>query len=251
MEQFLTAQIIHGDCLTELQHIAAASVDMVLCDLPYGQTQNAWDKVIPMPAMWAALRRVTKADGAIVLMAAQPFAARLICSNEAEFRYDLIWRKNKPTGFANANRQPLRSHEHILVFYRAAPFYSPQKTQGHKPANSARRTKMGDNYGAMEAAPYGGNTDRHPLSVQDFAIVNNDDPAKCHPTQKPVPLMEWLIRSYTRPGETVLDCTMGSGTTGVAAILQGRRFIGMDMNPEYVAVAQSRINAAAPMRAAG
>ncbi len=247
----MTTQIFTGDCLTEMQRIAASSVDMVLADLPYGQTQNAWDKVIDMPAMWAGLHRVSKPNAAIVLMAAQPFAAKLICSNLSDFRYDLIWRKNKPTGFANANRQPLRNHEHILMFYRAAPPYFPQKTQGHKPANTARRSKMGENYGAMVSVPYGGNTDRHPVSVQDFAIVNNDDPAKVHPTQKPVELMEWLIRSYSLPGDTVLDFTMGSGTTGVAAHLQGRKFIGIEASPEYAAVASSRINAAVPMLAAG
>lgn len=247
----MSAQITTGDCLIEMQRIAAASVDMVLCDLPYGQTQNAWDRVIDMPAMWAQLRRITKPSAAIVLMAAQPFAARLIASNEREFRYDLIWRKNKATGFANANRQPLRCHEHILVFYRAQPFYEPQKTQGHKPANSARRAKMGSNYGAMEAVPYGGNTDRHPTSVIDMPIINNDDPSKVHPTQKPVALMEWLIRSYTKPRDMVLDFAMGSGTTGVAAMLLDRDFTGIEINEDYSAVAERRIFRTEPLRETG
>lgn len=250
----MSVQIIHGDCLIEMQHIAIGSMDMVLCDLPYGMTQNTWDKVIDMPAMWEQFRRVTKPRAAIVLMAAQPFASKLIVSNEREFRYDLIWRKNKPSGILNANRQPLRSHEHILVFYRKPPTYTPQKTQGHKPGNRATQTSVGKNYGASDNtkfAAYGGNTDRHPTSVIDMPIINNDDPDKAHPTQKPVALMEWLIRSYTQPGETVLDCTMGVGSTGVAASLQGRSFIGIDMNPEYVAVARSRIEAVQPMLAVG
>lgn len=248
----MTTQIFTGDCLIEMQRIAASSVDMVLADLPYGQTQNAWDNVIDMPAMWSQLRRVTKPNAAIVLMAAQPFASRLIASNERDFRYDLIWRKNKPTGFLNANRQPLRIHEHILVFYRAQPFYSAQKTQGHEPVHAAVQTSHGKNYGAKtQRIVSGGSTERFPTSVFDVPIINNDDPEKVHPTQKPVPLMELLIRSYSQPGDTVLDCTMGVGSTGVAATLQGRSFIGIDMNPEYVAVAQSRINAAVPMLAAG
>ena len=249
----MTTQIFTGDCLTEMQRIAASSVDMVLCDLPYGQTQNAWDKVIDMSAMWAQLRRVTKPSAAIVLMAAQPFASRLIASNEGEFRYDLIWRKNKPTGFLNANRQPLRIHEHILVFYRAQPFYEAQKTDGHKNKTGYKRSQIGTNYGAVQDATkrWEGGSIRHPVSVLDIPVINNDDGAKVHPTQKPVALMEWLIRSYSRPGETVLDCTMGAGSTGVAAVLQGRSFIGIDMNPEYVAVARSRIEAVQPMLAVG
>lgn len=248
----MKAQIIHGDCLTEMQHIAAGSVDMVLCDLPYGQTQNAWDKVIDMPAMWAQLRRVTKPSAAIVLMAAQPFAAQLVLSNAREFRYDLIWRKNKPTGFLNANRQPLRIHEHILVFYRAQPFYEAQKTQGHEPVHAAVQTSHGKNYGAKtKRIASGGSTERFPTSVIDMAIINNDDPDKAHPTQKPVALMEWLIRSYTTPGDTVLDIAMGSGSTGVAAQMLGRSFIGIELEPEYVAVAQHRINPPAPMLAVG
>jgi site-specific DNA-methyltransferase (adenine-specific) len=147
MERNLSIEIFTGDCLNVMNGIDAESIDMVLCDLPYGQTQNAWDKIIDIPALWKQLRRVTKRDGAMVLMAAQPFAAHLIASNATDFRYDLIWRKNKPTGFLNANRQPLRSHEHILIFYRAQPFYEPQKTHGHKPGNKATQTSVGENYG--------------------------------------------------------------------------------------------------------
>lgn len=172
-------------------------------------------------------------------------------SNPTDFRYDLIWRKNKPTGFLNANRQPLRIHEHILVFYRAQPFYAAQKTQGHKPGHKATQASASSNYGAQVAPSYGGNTDRHPTSVIDMPIINNDDPAKVHPTQKPVALMEWLIRSYTQPGDTVLDCAMGSGTTGVAAQMIGRGFIGIELNQEYVAVAEGRLNSPAPMLAVG
>lgn len=234
-------QITTGDCLTEMQKIAAASVDMVLCDLPHGQTQNAWDRVINMPAMWEQVRRVTKLTAAVVLMAAQPFASKLVLSNEGEFRYDLIWAKNKPVGFLNAKKQPLRSHEHILVFYRRPPVYFPQMTQGHKPGNYARRTKHSTNYGAQTPTEYGGSTERYPKSVIDIPIINNDDPEKVHPTQKPVGLMEWLIRSYTQPGEVVLDFAAGSATTCVAAARLDRRFIGIELNADYARMGNNRI----------
>lgn len=247
----MTARIITGDCLIEVPKLAPASVDMVLCDLPYGQTQNGWDNVIDIPAMWECLRHVAKPEAAMALMAAQPFAARLICSNLPEFRYDLIWRKNKSTGFLNANRQPLRNHEHVLLFYRKAPTYFPQKTQGHKPGHAATQASASTNYGAQRTQTYGGNTDRHPGSVIDIPIINNDDPDKLHPTQKPVPLMERLIRSYTKPGDTVLDCTMGSGTTGVACQTTGRNFIGIEINPDYVAAAERRIADASLLLAVG
>ena len=216
---------------------------MVLADVPYGQTQNAWDKPIPFEPMWRELRRVTKRNGAIVLMAAQPFASKLICSNLDDFRYDLIWQKNKPTGFLNAKKQPLRNHEHILVFYRSPPTFHPQKTQGHEPVHAAVQTSHGKNYGAKtKRIESGGNTDRYPLSVLPMPIINNDSPDKVHPTQKPVGLMAWLIRSYTDAGQTVLDFAAGSGTTGVAAALEGRQSILIELNQEYAATADRRIN---------
>jgi DNA modification methylase len=246
----LNTQIFTGDCLSEMQNIAASSVDMVLCDLPYGITRNAWDRVIDIPAMWTQLRRITKPDCAVVFMAAQALAADLICSNRKEFRYDLVWQK-LPTGFLNASRQPLRAHETILVFYQKPPVFCPQKTFGHPPMHAKKnRTDTGKNYGATGPHSSGGSTERFPTSVLKITPVNNNY-GKLHPTQKPVELMEWLIRSYTRPGATVLDFAMGSGTTGVAAVQLGRDFIGIELNPEYAAVASSRINAALPMRAAG
>jgi site-specific DNA-methyltransferase (adenine-specific) len=236
-----------------MQRIAASSVDMVLCDLPYGKTRNAWDKIIPIQPMWDAIRRVAKPTAAIVLMAEMKLAARLITSNEGEFRYDLVWHKNKPTGLFNANRMPMRQHETILVFYRSPPTFTPQKTQGHKPGNKAHQTSVGQNYGATDKAKvevYGGNTDRFPTSVIPIPIINNDDAAKVHPTQKPVALMEWLVRSYTQPGDTVLDFCAGSGTTGVAAVHQRRDFIGIDLLPEYTAIAADRLYRTLPMLAA-
>jgi DNA modification methylase len=245
--------ILRGDCIEVMGGLPAGSVDMVLADVPYGQTQNDWDQPIPFVPMWEQLRRVTKPNAAIVLMAAQPFASKLVCSNLADFRYDLIWRKNKPTGFLNAKKQPLRIHEHALVFYRKPPVYEPQMTTGHKPGNYAKRVKHSSNYGAQTPTVYGGSTERYPTSVVDVPIINNDDPDKRHPTQKPVELMAWLIRSYTSRGQTVLDFTAGAGTTAIAAMREGRRFICIEQEPAYVEIAEARVAAergAAPLLAA-
>lgn len=234
--------MIHcGDCIDVMSELQTGSIDLVLSDVPYGQTQNDWDKPIPFEPMWTELRRVTKPDAAIIIMAAQPFASDLISSNRKEFRYDLIWSKNKPTGFLNAKKQPLRSHEHILVFYRKPPFYEPQMTTGHKPGNYARRIKGSSNYGAQTPTEYGGSTERYPTSIIQIPIVNNDDPEKKHPTQKPVDLMARLIRSYSKPGDLVLDIAAGSGTTAIAALREGRRSICIEKRPEYFEVMESRI----------
>lgn len=234
-------KIFCGDCIETMRQFQAASVDMVLADIPYGQTQNTWDQPIPFSPMWGELRRVTKPSAAIVLFAAQPFASRLICSNEPEFRYDLIWKKNKPTGFLNAKRQPLRIHEHILVFYRKPPLYAPQMTTGHKPGNYAKRIKSSTNYGSQTPTEYGGSTERYPTSVLEMPIINNDNPDKFHPTQKPVNLFAWLIRSYSEPGHVVLDFTAGAGTTAIAAIRERRQYICIEAEPKYVEIIEHRI----------
>ena len=233
-------KLLQGDAIRLLRTMQPSCVDLVVADLPYGQTQNSWDKPLPFEPMWVELRRVTKPAAAICLMAAQPFAARLVCSNEAEFRYDLIWYKNNATGFLNANRQPLRAHEHILIFYRAMPLYNPQKTNGHLPGHKARRATKSSNYGAYDQTDYGGSTERHPTSVLPIPIINNDSPNKEHPTQKPDALMEWLIASYSAPGNVVLDITAGSGTTGVAANKLNRHAILFELNPDYIEIAKRR-----------
>lgn len=233
--------IICGDCLDVMGRIEAESVDLVLSDLPYGQTQNEWDIPIPFEPMWAGIHRVTKPNAAVVLFAAQPFASLLICSNLKDFRYDLIWRKNKPTGFLNAKKQPLRNHEHILIFYRKPPRYTPQMTSGHRPGNYAVRTKGSTNYGAQTETEYGGSTERYPLSVLDFPIINNDNPDKHHPTQKPIELMGWFIRSYTERGQMVLDISAGVGTTGLAAMREGREFVCIERERSYCDIAEQRL----------
>jgi DNA modification methylase len=244
----VTVTILKGDCLSILPTLEPGSIDMVLADVPYGQTQNGWDVPIPFEPMWRELRRVTKPAAAIVLMAAQPFASKLVCSNLEDFRYDLIWQKNKPTGFLNAKKQPLRNHEHMLMFYRKPPFYLPQMTTGHKPVHAATQTSHGKNYGAKTAPiKSGGSTERYPGSIIPMPIINNDDPEKWHPTQKPVDLFAWLIRSYTAAGQTILDFTAGSGTTAVAAQREGRSAVLIELHSEYAAMAERRIRGDAGM----
>lgn len=232
-----------GNCLDVMPSLPSGSADMVLSDVPYGQTKNTWDVPIPFAPMWEQLNRIAKPNAAIVLMAAQPFASKLVCSNLRDFRYDLIWKKNKATGFLNAKKQPLRIHEHALVFYRKPPTYEPQMTTGHKPGNYARRVKHSTNYGVQTPTEYGGSTERYPTSVIEIPIINNDDPDKRHPTQKPVDLMAWFIRSYTARGQTVLDFAAGSGTTAIAALREGRRYICIEQQPDYFEIAESRIAA--------
>ncbi len=235
--------IIQGNCLDILPTISDSSVDMVLSDLPYGVTQNTWDKVIPLDQLWNEYRRVTKPNSAIVLTATQQFAAKLINSNPKMFRYDLIWRKNKSTGFLNVNKMPLRQHESILVFYCHLPTYHPQKTQDHSPVHTfTKHTSDGSNYGKTKIGLQGGGqTDRYPTSVLDFPVVNNDSIDKIHPNQKPIELFEYLIRTFTNKGDVVLDNCLGSGTTAVSCINTGRHFIGIEQDAEFHKLANDRV----------
>ncbi len=233
----------HGDCLEVMTGIPDNSIDMVLCDLPYGITaRNQWDKVIDLERLWLQYHRIAKPNAAIVLFAAQPFTTQLINSNPKEFRYDLVWEKNKSTGFLNAKKMPLRIHEDVLVFYRKPPTYTAQKTTGHKPVNGYTKTVQSLNYGkTKDSISGGGSTERYPTSVLKFPIINNDNPEKFHPTQKPVELLEFLIKSYTKEGDVVLDNAMGSGSTGIAAMNCKREFIGIEADKEYFDKAKARI----------
>ena len=235
-----------GDCLDVMQGIPDGSVDMVMTDPPFGTTACKWDSVIPFEPMWAQLKRITKPNGAIVLMASQPFTSSLIMSNVAMFRYEWIWDKvNKYTGALNANKMPMKRHENIAVFYSKLPAYNKQFRSG-KPFNSKNNGGHGVHtvYGKGAESRQTINTGNHnPCSVLQIKGDNKKE-AGLHPTQKPVALMEYLIRTYTNPGETVLDFTMGSGTTGVAAANTGRRFIGIEMDADYFTIAQARIRKA-------
>lgn len=228
-------QLLQGDCLEEMKKIKGGSVDLILCDLPYGTTQNKWDSILPLDLIWKEYWRILKKNGAIVLFGAQPFTSKLILSQEKQFRYSLVWEKNKASGFLNANRMPLRIHEDILVFYKKLPTYHPQKTTGHKPSNRyTKHTSDGSNYGkTKQGLKGGGQTERFPTSILKFPVMNNDDPLKFHPTQKPIPLYEYLIRTFSNEGDTVLDNCMGSGTILHACQNTNRKAIGIEQNPFY------------------
>lgn len=234
---FKTGTFYIGDCLEVMPTLGAGSVDMVLCDLPYGTTQNKWDSVIPFDRLWACYWHLLKSSGPAVLTAAQPFTSALVMSQIERFKYDWIWEKNNPSGHLNANRRPLRCHEDILVFARAETPYFPQKTTGHE-LKKATRVGFSPNYGAQKLNSYE-STERYPRSVQQ--INGNPKSASVHPTQKPVALFEYLIRTYTNPGELVLDNTAGSGTTAIAAIQAGRRWVCIERDETYAAAAIARI----------
>lgn len=228
-------QLLRGDCLEVLDYVPSGSVDLVLCDLPYGTTQNKWDSVLPFDEMWGHYSRVCR--GAVVLSATQPFSSALVMSNVAEFRYQWVWVKTKITGVLNAKRMPVRKHEQILVF-GGRETYNPQGL-----LRKGTVTKQGgcsDNYGARETASYTQEWTNWPRDVLEVPSEGKT----VHPTQKPVALMEYLIRTYTNPGDTVLDNCMGSGTTGVAAVNTGRNFIGIEKDDGYFQIAKERIRMA-------
>ena len=232
-------QLIHGDCLIEMQNIPDGSVDMVLTDPPYGTTGCKWDSIIPLEPMWAQLKRVIKPNGAIVMTAGQPFTTTLIASNMKMFRYQWHWHKGYSTGFANCNRMPMKAFEDVLVFYSKLPTYNPQ---GRIKSGKMKRYRC-----PPKALGKTGLVDRE--SIQKFTNYPTDEirtkkERTQHPTGKPVALMEYLIKTYTNEGETVLDFTTGSGTTGVACKNLGRHFIGIELDPGYFRVACERIASA-------
>ena len=234
--------LMKGDCLERMKEIESGSVDMILADIPFGTTRCKWDSIIPLELMWEQLKRIVKTNGAILLFAQTPFDKVLGCSNLDMLKYEWIWEKTAATGHLNAKKMPMKAHENILVFYKKLPTYNAQKTTGHKPVNSyaKKQDSDGECYGKTSVASGGGNTDRYPRSIQIFS--SDKQKSKLHPTQKPVALMEYLIKTYTNEGETVLDFTMGSGTTGVAAKSLNRNFIGIELDEKYFEIAKERIN---------
>jgi site-specific DNA-methyltransferase (adenine-specific) len=235
--------LLLGNCLERMKEIPDGSVDMVMCDLPYGTTQNKWDSVIPLEPLWAAYRRVCKPSAAIVLTAADPFSSVLVSSNMEAWRQTLVWEKNCASNFLNAKKQHLQIHENVILFAQEKATYNPQMSAG-KPYKVKRSGKddSGDCYGAIKQRTDTENSgERYPQSVLRFPRETG-----LHPTQKPVALMEYLIRTYTNEGEVVLDNTMGSGTTGVACVKSNRRFIGIERDPEYFKIATERIQSTQP-----
>lgn len=235
----------HGDCLDVMPTLESGSVDMVLADLPYGTTACKWDSVIPFEPLWAEYRRVCKLNEAIVLTASQPFTTALIASNMRDFRYCWVWEKTMASNFALARKQPFKKHKDVAVFYRKQPTYNPQfedgKAYNDNRSSGSRNASVGTDLG-VGRVPIANTGTRFPSSVQKFSNGNNGN---VHPTQKPVALFEYLIRTYTNEGDVVLDNTMGSGTTGVACRNSGRRFIGIEQDAGYFAIAQQRIHGAA------
>ena len=233
-------ELIQGDCLELMKDIPDGSVDAIITDPPYGTTACKWDSIIPFEPMWEQLRRIIKPNGAIVLFGSQPFTSALVMSNPKMFKYEWIWEKTRPTGFFTAKKMPMKIHENILVFYKKQPAYSPIKVKADESKIDRRKT-LTSTYSPYLGVTKGRVRDsgmRYPLSIQKIKSISEKGQ---HPTQKPVPLLEYLIRTYTNEGETVLDFTMGSGSTGVACKNTGRNFIGIEKDEKYFEIAKKRI----------
>ena len=231
-----------ADCMDILKGIPEGSIDMILCDMPYGTTRNKWDVIIPLDPLWAQYRRIIKSNGVIALHSDMPFTAALVSAGKDLYRYELIWVKENGSDFLNANRKPLKAHESIQIFYKHQPTYNKQYVDGKPYKNrSGQRREASQNWGKFRDGILTDCSDgkRSPTTILKFPRENG-----LHPTQKPVKLEEWLIKTYTNPGETVLDNCMGSGTTGVACINTNRDFIGIEKNPDYYKTAISRIKEA-------
>ena len=232
-------ELFHGDCLEVMKDIPDKSIDMILCDLPYGTTANNWDKIIDFNILWKHYKRIIKENGAIVLFSQAPFDKKLALSNLQDFRYEWVWVKEQGTGFFNSKKMPLKNHENILVFYKKLPVYNPQMRLGFK-AYKTKKGSHGSNYIQRDEGEIitESNGERYPLSTLNF----KRDKEKLHPTQKPIELLAYLIKTYTNEGELVLDNCMGSGSTGVAAKNLNRRFIGVELEKKYFDIAEKRIN---------
>lgn len=233
-----------GDCLELMKGIPDGSIDMILADLPYGMTANQWDSVIPLAPLFEQYQRIIKPHGAVLLFGMGKFGAQLIMNAPAKipYRYDWIWEKTMPVGFLNAKKMPLRAHENIYAFYKHLPTYHPQMRFGFKSYSRAGETGSSNYRSLARSYSESKHGERFPIDVIKFS---NGDHSKCvHPTQKPVDLLQYLIKTYTDEGMTVLDNTMGSGPTGVAAVSLNRNFIGMELDEEYFKIAKERIEKA-------
>ena len=238
-------QLIKGDCLIEMQNIPDKSIDAIICDLPYGTTACKWDTVIPFEPLWAQYKRIIKDNGAIVLFGSQPFTSILLQSNIQQYRQHLVWEKTRPNNVMNAKKMFMKWHEDILIFYRELPTYNPQKekvVQYKKVQHKQDRTNghLGST-GEKQGYVHDNNGEAYPKSVLKFSNVCRPS---LHPTQKPVPLLDYLVKTYTNEGDVVLDNTMGSGTTGVACKQLNRSFVGIEMDDKYFDIASKRINEA-------
>ena len=250
--QYRLGETHQGDCLEVMKSIPDGSVDMVLCDLPYGTTQNKWDSVIPLEEMWEAYGRVLKPNGVVALTSQGVFTAKLILSNEKWFKYKFVWVKSKSTNFLNARKQPLRQHEDICIFYGKQPDYQPIMWKGEPYNKGTRKSQYTGSYGDFKPVVVKSEGQRFPTDTLYCKTAESESGGRVwHPTQKPVALGRYLIRMFTRPGQTVLDNAFGSGSFLVAAAMENRRFIGIEKNEEvhlfkkkridYMAVADTRL----------
>jgi site-specific DNA-methyltransferase (adenine-specific) len=237
-----------GDCLIEMDKIADKSIDAIICDLPYGTTACKWDTVIPFEPLWEQYKRIIKDNGAIVLFGSQPFTSALVMSNPKWFKYEWIWNKKRPTGFALVKKQPMKEHENILLFCKNQPTYNRQlkekdikNQRPNRVKNSIKKEySTSENWGIKPKFSIDfDDTKKNPTTILEYANSNH---GKLHPTQKPVALLEYLIKTYTNEGDIVLDNTMGSGTTGVACKNTNRSFIGIEKDENYFKIAEQRIN---------
>ena len=252
IETFLN-NVIEGDCLEIMKQLPDNSIDMVLCDLPYGTTQNKWDSVIPLDELWKQYRRIVKDEGAIVLTSQGMFTAELMVSNPKMFRYKWVWEKSKSTNFLNAKKQPLRKHEDVCVFYKKQPVYHPQMIEGEPYDKGVRKNQLSGSYGDFQPVHVHSDGKRYPTDIIYFKTAESEGKV-FHPTQKPVELGRYFVRTYTNPGDVVLDNTSGSGSFLVAALLEGRNFIGIEKNEnvalfkkgdiDYIQVAKQRLQQA-------
>lgn len=234
-------EVYHGDCLQVMPTLEAGSIDLVLCDLPYAVTNCAWDILIPFDALWKEYKRLLRPNGAVVLFGTQPFISLLVCSNLAWFKYDLVWDKESVTGHLNAQKMPLREHETILLFCKGVATYNPQKTHGEKNHTRKRRQVHIGIYGAKREIESDLSGMKHPTSIVTVSKNTHDKEQTFHPSQKPTALLQYLIRTYTNPGELVLDNTAGSFSTCVAAKMERRRAIGIEQEKAFVDIGIRRL----------
>ena len=234
-------KLYQGDCLECMKEIPDESIDMILCDLPYGTTQNKWDSIIPLEQLWSEYNRIIKPNGAIVLTSQGVFTAQLILSQSKLFKYKWVWEKSKPTNFLNAKKQPLRKHEDVCVFYKKPPVYNPQMTQGEPYNKGVRKNQLSGSYGDFQPVEVSSAVERYPTDIIYVKTAESEGEV-IHPTQKPVALGRYLIKTYTNPGDIVLDNTFGSGSFLVAALLEGRNFIGIEKNEDVALFKKEKID---------
>ena len=230
-EERFVNRVIEGDCIEVMRHLPNDSINMVLCDLPYGTTQNKWDSIVPLDELWAEYKRIVKPNGAIVLTSQGLFTAALIMSQPKLFKYKWVWEKSKPTNFLNAKKQPLRKHEDVCVFYNKQPVYNPQMTEGEPYDKGVRKNQLSGSYGDFQPVHVHSDGKRYPTDVVYFKTAESEGEV-FHATQKPVELGRYFVRTYSNPGDIILDNTSGSGSFVVAALMEGRNFVGIEKNAD-------------------